>query len=532
MNYRIFSANEWVYPDTPLTQTEGIPNTAVLYSARGMDTCFQVLTDRKIALGDRVCVTADLPDGVSVTVEQLLPAHVGENSAATTMTTTDYESVKHFVTRRAPFDVYEVCRPLDRNSVLTTAENGRAAFYVRVNVARDTVPGTYTGAIMLTVGGEVLTLPVSLKIYQTVVPPLSHAQFHMVNWIYYDTLAAQNGVEQYSNAYRDVLRAYLENELDMRNDYLMIPSGVPVRDADGNVIDFDFSGAEFVGRLALEMGFKYIMGGFVARFRVWDEPEQYLLWDRDVGTSSIEGYRQLKLYFTRAWESVCRNGWQEQYMQCLVDEPQFPNSLSYRALSGIARSRMPGVKIHDPVETTDIGGAIDVWAVKQAVYEKYIEDYRKLQDIGEEIWLYTCGFPAGATMNRILDLPLTVSRLPMWLCYKYGAKGFLHWGYHLHNPEGPGETCYRIADGRAYPPGNSFCVYNGYDFDPDDKRPYYAVRGHAQRLGAYDYELFSLLGDRACAVALIDRVCRSFDDYDPSAALLDSVRHELLEMLG
>ena len=60
-------------------------------------------------------------------------------------------------------------------------------------------------------------------------------------------------------------------------------------------------------------------------------------------------------------------------MQCLVDEPQFPNSLSYRALSGIARSRMPGVKIHDPVETTEIGGAIDVWAVKQAVYEKYID---------------------------------------------------------------------------------------------------------------------------------------------------------------
>ena len=101
-------------------------------------------------------------------------------------------------------------------------------------------------------------------------------------------------------------------------------------------------------------------------------------------------------------------------MQCLVDEPQFPNSLSYRALSGIARSRMPGVKIHDPVETTEIGGAIDVWAVKQAVYEKYIDTYRALQDIGEEIWLYTCGFPAGKTMNRILDLPLTVSRLPMY----------------------------------------------------------------------------------------------------------------------
>ena len=221
-------------------------------------------------------------------------------------------------------------------------------------------------------------------------------------------------------------------------------------------------------------------------------------------------------------------------MQCLVDEPQFPNSLSYRALSGIARSRMPGVKIHDPVETTEIGGAIDVWAVKQAVYEKYIDTYRALQDIGEEIWLYTCGFPAGKTMNRILDLPLTVSRLPMWLCYLYDAKGFLHWGYHLHNPEGARETCYSIGGGRAYPPGNSFCVYNGYDFDPDDRRPYYAVRGHLQRLGAYDYELFYLLGqrDRAAACEIIRGVCTSFDDYDPTAEALDRARQRLLERLG
>ena len=529
MTYQIFSPNEWVYPDTEIKES----NKAILYSARNMDTCFQLLTDRITSLGDRVQMTADLPTGITVQLEQLLPAHVGENSAATTLTTTDYESVKHFVTRRAPFDVYEVCRPLDKSDGLT-CDGGRCAFWVRVNVAAEAPVGTHEGTITLTVGGDILTVPVSLTVYNTVVSSLSDANFHMVNWIYYDRLAEQNHVEQYSPEYEAVLRAYLANELDMRNDYLMIPAGTPVRDADGRVVDFDFSGAEFVGRIALEMGFRYVMGGFVARFNIWDEPEQYLLWDREVGVTTQEGYRQLKIYFTRAWESVVRCGWQDCYMQCLVDEPQFPNSLSYRALSGIARSRMPGVKIHDPVETTEIGGAIDVWAVKQAVYEKYIDTYRALQDIGEEIWLYTCGFPAGKTMNRILDLPLTVSRLPMWLCYLYDAKGFLHWGYHLHNPEGARETCYSIGNGLAYPPGNSFCVYNGYDFNPEDKRPYYAVRGHLQRLGAYAYELFYLLGqrDRAQACEIIRSVCTNFDDYDPTAEALDIARQRLLSLLG
>ena len=519
MNYQIFSDNAWVYPDTAITAA----NKAMLYAARGGDVCFQVLTDKTLNGGEAFSFTAD---GLACepVIYQLLPAHVGENSGAKLFTTTNYEEVKSFVTRKAPFDVYEVTKPLD-GGVL---DAGRAAFYVRLNVAYDAVPGQYDGSLTLNLGGEALALPVSLKIYHAQIPALKDSSFHMVNWIYYDRIASQYGVEPYSEEFRKILGAYFDNELDMRNDYLMIPAGTPIRDEAGRVVDFDFAHAEYVGNMALEYGFKYIMGGFVARFNQWDKDEQFLLWDREVGVTTVEGYRQLKIYFTRVNEIVEKNGWRPRYMQCLVDEPQFPNSLAYRALSCIFRSRVPGVKVNDPVETTDIAGAVDIWAVKQAVYEKYIDTFRALQDMGEEMWLYTCGFPAGSMMNRILDLPLSVSRLPMWLCYKYNCPGFLHWGYHLHNPEIEKETCYRAGPERRYPAGNSFVVY------PGDKSPWYAVRGHSQRTGAEDYELFNLLGqkDHDKAIALIEKVCRGFDDYNPSAELLDEVRHELLEAIG
>lgn len=521
MNHQIFFENQWLYPDTPLTD---IGNKAVLYAARGSDVSFQVLTDYALAGGEHFRITAE---GLACTpiAYQLLPAHVSENSGEKLFTTTDYESVKHFVTRKAPFNVYEITMPLDKGIL----RKERAAFYVRLNIALDATPGMYEGAVTLYIDDNAITVPVSLKIYNAQVPPLAQSNFHMVNWIYYDRLATQYNVIPYSDEYRAILGQYFENELDMRNDYLMIPSGVPVRDEDGRVIDFDFTNAEYVGNMALEYGFKYIMGGFSARFHEWDEDDHYLLWDREVGVSTIEGFRQLKIYFSRAWECVVRNNWQAHYMQCLVDEPQFPNSLAYRAMSGICRQNMPGVKIHDPVETTEIGGALDVWDVKQAVYEKYLDDYRRLQEMGEEIWLYTCGYPAGATMNRIMDLPLTVSRLPMWLCYKYDAKGFLHWGYHLCPTDELLDGCIYIPKKNAkYPPGNAHVVYTG------DGRPWYSLRGHAQRTGAHDYELFYLLGkrDKAKALALIDKVCRSFDDYDGSFTLFDDVRHELLEALG
>ena len=521
--YQIFSDNEWIYPDTTIVES----NEINLYAARGSDVCFQVLTDYMASEGEKIRVSTEgLPVGCEVVMYQLLPAHVGENSDRKMLTTKDYESVRDFVTRKAPFDVYEITRPIKKGKLT----EGRVAFFIRVNVSCDEIPGNYAGTLTLHVGTEVLKIALSIKVYQTQIPALSDANFHMVNWIYYESMAKQHNVSLWSDEYYTILKAYLKNELDMRNDYLMIPSGTPIRDSKGQVVDFDFSEVEKVGNMALSMGFAYIMGGFVARFKQWDDNEHFLLWDQEVGVTTIEGFRQLRLYFTKAWECVCRNGWQEQYMQCLVDEPQFPNSLAYRALSGICRQNMPQIQIHDPVETTDIFGALDVWVVKQATYEQYLDTYRRLQEMGEEVWLYTCGFPGGSVMNRVIDLPLTVSRLPMWLCYKYDTQGFLHWGYNEHNPELEKETCYRVEEGVYYPPGNSFVVY------PGDGEPHYGVRGHAQRSGAYDYELFYQLGLREngkqIAKELIEKVCRGFDDYNPSASLLDEVRHELLELLG
>lgn len=521
MNYQIFSDNEWIYPDSEL---DGDINTsAKLFSARGCDVCFQILTDIMISGDEHISVDFDR-NGCDAIVYRLLPSRVSENSGAQIFTTKNYDEVRSFVTRKAPFDVFDLTLPLDCNYT----ESGRAAFFVRINVAADAPIGTEKTLLKINIGGLALALPVELKIYSATVPPLKNAGFHMINWIYYDCLARDFNVEPYSERYMNILREFLWNQLDMRNDHLMIPSGTAVRDADGRVVDFDFTAAEAVGNLALEMGFSGILGGFSVRFEHWREPYIYLLWDRSVEARSPEGYRQLKLYFTRAWECVKRNGWEDKYAQCIEDEPQLTNADAYRVVCGICRKCMPGVTIHDPVEAYTLGGGCDIWDVKQAVYEKYIDEFRALQEIGEEIWLYTCGFPAGYTMNRVADLPLTASRLTTWMCCLYGAKGFLHWGYHMHNPEGRDDICFHATEDKNYPAGNSFVVYNG------DGRPWYSVRGHAQRAGAYDAELFIQLQekDRAMADLIIKKACRSFDDYETSAKAADNARRELLEALG
>lgn len=521
MNYKIFSDNEWLYPDSVINGE--LNTTAELFSARGGDVCFQILTD--ITLSGTESISAEFDrKGCDAVVYRLLPARVSENSGPKTFTTKNYDEVKHFVTKEAPFDVYDLTIPLD----CECSEGGRAAFFVRINVSANAPVGCQKDILTIKIGKTSISVPIELKIYNATIPSLKDAGFHMVNWIYFDALAEDFNVEPYSDQYMNILKAFLENQLDMRNDNLMIPSGVPIRDADGRVVDFDFTAAEIVGNLALSMGFSYIMGGFSVRFKKWREPDIYLLWDNDVEARSLEGYRQLKLYFTRAYECVVRNGWERSYAQCIEDEPQFTNADAYRTVCCICRSCMPGVIIHDPVEAYTLGGGCDIWDVKQAIFEQYIDEFRELQKMGEELWIYTCGFPAGYVMNRVADLPLTASRLPMWMCCLYGAKGFLHWGYHRHNPEGRDDICFHATETQNYPSGNSFVVYNG------DSKPWYSVRGHAQRTGAYDAELLLQLQqkDAELAAAIIRKACRSFEDYESSADAVDKARYELLEALG
>lgn len=518
MKYQIFSENEWVFPDSKIE----VQNSAQLHSARGADVCFQVLTDMVLQGGEKLEVAVENL-GCEAEVYQLLPACVNENSGPDLGTTLDYEAVKDFVIRQAPYDIYDITYLPEEGKL----KAGRAAFYVRLNIAADAAVGAFDGSVTLTIGEESWKLPVSLTIYNTQIPTIDKAQLRMVNWIYYDKLADHHHVQLQSDEYFEILDRYMDNELDMRTDVLMIPSGVPVRDEQGVVVDFDFTHAEQVGNMALKKGFRSIMGGFIARWAKWNEPEIFLLWDRHVEVTTFEGYRQQKLYFQRAQECVVRNNWSPYYMQCMVDEPQIENSLAYRVMGAICRKMMPGVVINDPTESQYLAGALDIWVVKQAFYEKYLQEHQQLQDLGEEMWVYTCGYPAGKTMNRVMDLPLSASRLPLWMCVKYNFKGFLHWGYHVHTELFEKQTILPAACGHL-PPGNGHVVY------PGNGRPEYSVRGHLQRTGAYDFELLTMLKkkDPAAALALIEKVCRTFDDYTTSSALIDETRKELLEQLG
>ncbi len=521
LKVKAFSENQWVFADDLVTESDS--DVFSLHVARRGNVMIQLLTDAFVQQGEPFSMHVCGANGVTVTPYQLIAVHVGHNSAPNNEhgLTDSYEKVKDFVTHKAPFDVYDATAPL----IDSIRRDQRLAIALRFTASADALPGTEHIEITLHVGDKTISVNLSLCIHKAIIPQLKDSKLTVVNWVAPTRIAQQFHIEPYSDAYWPLYEKLLSNLLDIRNNHLSIqtwweePVHEKIRNDKGEIIDFDLSRLERHLQLAEKAGMTKLYGEYIARFNIWDNKEIYLLWDWDkqCDVTSFDAYKQLKAYFKRVVEMVERNNWQDKYIQPLVDEPQIPNSEAYRILCGMVRQFYPGVTIHDPVETYKIPGSADIYCVKQAVYEKYIEEFRELQAAGVRMTYYTCGFPAGQMMNRVLDLPLFVGRLTFWMCHRYHFEGFLHWGYCCVCDFD--ETC------TTMPGGNQNIVYGM------DNEFWESVRSHNQRVGAEDWELLAVLAEKKPELVqeFLDRGCRTFSDYETDFKKVEKIRLDFLK---
>lgn len=519
MKIKCFNINEWLYPDTVIErEVKDITITAV----RGGDNCFSILTDLSVKEGTPVSYKAE---GIDATVFTLGEVTVPHNSGLRNCVTDDDDAVMEYVTRRAPFEVFDITLPITDDG----HRGGRVAFFVRVNAKKDMTHGEHCGKITVYVGDESATVNVTLKVSKTALYDVKDTPYSMVNWIRPTALCHAHGVERGAEEYYKLLGDYFENQIDMRNTHFQLPTLIPITDQNGTVIDFDTEENEKIGALALECGFKYIYGGFVAHWNNAKEAPQFLEWDRSICVEQFEGVRQLDIYFKRIREMIEKMGWQDVYMQGLVDEPQVASSVTYRALCGLSRKYLPYTKIIDPVETPDIHATCDIQVIKQGCYDSDIEAYEKLRLTSDELWVYTCGYPANRWQNRVLDLPLSATRLPIWQSVAYDMTGFLHWGYNSYavTMDPMRDTCHPCTyhgEPTFLPAGNHAVMYcegmNIYD----------SVRSHLQRISAAEGELLLRLckKDKKICKDLIATVTHNFYDYENDADALESAHDKLL----
>ena len=103
-----------------------------------------------------------------------------------------------------------------------------------------------------------------------------------------------------------------------------------------------------------------------------------------------------------------------------------------RTLTERIRKEVPKVKFECITKVEpELVGLIDIWCPSIAMMTRDPEPYRKRQQAGDELWLYTClgapGHVPGQPPSFVLEESAAAMRLIGWICRFYRADGFLYY---------------------------------------------------------------------------------------------------------
>ncbi|WP_195573034.1 DUF4091 domain-containing protein [Paenibacillus sp. 1001270B_150601_E10] len=536
MKLQVFSANEWLYPDQSVTQPLSEEEHISLISPRGSFAGCQLLFNDipEQAVLSWQFHLAKHPDEHSLispnfTLYQLLDVQVNENTDVDVSTVPVGTPAPAYVTRQAPFRVYDALLPVYEHC---TVETSTTAFYLCWHIPEETAAGRYQGEITLTVNKMARKLPVMIEVFSAAIP--EKGRLSITNWYSIHNIASRHQLELWSEKFWSMVEQYGKAMRRCRQTHFMVGSSfIDVVSNEDGQYSFDFSKAERLITMFLELGFTHIEGGHVARRINWEDPTFVLSTNADIQATSVEGYAFLSQYL-KAWRDwLASKGWLSLLVQHVADEPIEPSAADYRILTGIVRKWLPDIPLIDAVINTSVAGAVDIWVPTNKEYELHQEAYENYRQLGDTLWFYTCWNPGGDYLNRFLDFPLLKTRYLHWGNYKYKLDGYLHWGLNYYfKDQDPFELTNPLlapqVHNRRVPAGDTHLVY------PGPEGPLLSMRLEAMRAGVEDYELLRSLEAYNAELAddILSSCMMSFKEVNTDPAAFDKAYRRLLESLS
>jgi hypothetical protein len=518
MKYRVESSSKWLYPDD-VVDTSTDRRSAKVISAKGGYASFQVLFNG-LTVGETIKCAFDGDDDFYPEAFQEYDVNVTNNTGVHGFIA-DYATAKDYVTREAPFRVFDALKPMTSDCKVRASTE---VVYISIKVPGSAHSGKYDLTATIKIGDDEVEIPIELEVTKAVIAMES---LYITNWFSVGNMAKSHGLEPYSEAHWNMIRYYGEAMRRGRQNCFWVTWDTVIKSGSFEEgYTFDFSRTKKLIEMYLGMGFTCIEGAPVCGRDDWDAVVfKVSAPDGRFEALSEQGYTYLSQLLTEWRDFIDDNEWTNLLIQHIGDEPHGRCADEYRILSGIVRKYLPGVPLIEAIETHTLYGAVDIWVPKNDYYSRNMEELEKHRKLGDRIWIYTCCIPGGFYANRLLDMPLLRTRMIHWGNYKYNIEGFLHWGLnHWRGNQNPfEETCPSNGPTNFLPAGDTNIVYPG-----DDGDVWISMRLEQMRAGAEEYELLKQLGGKGDE--LMDKCFRAFDDCDNNPEEFDKVREELLRL--
>ncbi len=434
-----------------------------------------------------------------------------------------------YVVRKAPFRAYDAMAPV-RNAIAVDAET--VALRVDIPIPLDCRPRLYQGTVKLTHDQFCLELQLSIQVYKARIPPVGAASFPVTNWFSYENIATRHGLRPWSEPYWQMLGRYADLMAHGRQNTFWVPLET-VFEKKGKRVTLNSERLQRLIRLFTSAGLWNIEGGHLAARTggEWTAPTFDVTFGKQLANSPA-GHDILVQLCRQLMEAIEKHGWRSRWLQHVTDEPIPANAIDYRILVGMVHKYMPGIPILDATQDPKLVGSVDIWCPQVQEYQRDRAEYESQRRLGDKIWYYTCCFPGGPWLNRLLDQELLRPALLGWGGALFNLDGFLHWGLNQYREDqNPFTQTTQTNFGgglNSLPPGDTHIVY------PGKEGPWSSLRLEAHREGFEDYELLQLLKarDPKKAAAVLAKAIRGFDRYVKTVRKFRPARKALLEALA
>ena len=391
-------------------------------------------------------------------------------------------------------------REHDKKTTVNVSRAYTTALWIDCNPTGETIPaGEYPltiRVVSLENGAELCRTVFTLTIYDALLP--AHTAYY-TNWFHCDCLADTYGIPVYSERFWEIFARWVKNAAENGMTTLLLPAFTPafdtpvttermdvqlcdITEADG-AWRFDFTRLERYVDIALSCGIRYFEHApFFSQWGAAHAPNIYadgrlrFGWDTDAGGAEYGAF--LRAYLTAFFSFADKKGIRDKMVYHISDEPSEAQLPAYRRSLEQVRELLRGEIVIDALDKVAFyrDGIVQTPVCEIRMAEKFADAVwadgipRHSEMGGKQFWLYYTGGPNGKMPNRGLTQAYWKIRELGLMLYRYGANGFLHWGYNFYydrmsqglfsplvNPcgykqmPGPSYLVYPAADGGVLP---------------------------------------------------------------------------------
>ena len=450
--------------------------------------------------------------------------------------------------------------PIENNSLFSVNVTGKT-LWLEVNLPNDMAAGEYeinfayetfdfaepdtTRAVAATKTMTIEVLPLTKKEQSLI----------YTRWFYADCIADYHNVPIYSDEHFDLIEAYMREAVDVGINMMLVPIHTPPLDtAIGTerpcvqLVDIKKVGDEYIfgfeklhrfidickraGIRYYEMAHMFSQWGAkrAANIMVEENGVKSYMFGWHVASTDTAYTDFLKQYVSAISRELELLGIAENSYFHISDEPSIDRIDAYRTAIEAIRPFIRNCHTFDALSSKEFyeQGLVEC----PVTIVSHIHEFLPL-NVPDQ-WVYYCCEPQKTYTNSFMAMPSSRTRILGVLIYKYGIKGFLHWGFNFYNSI---VSYYKInpyvttsSDGH-HPSGDSFIVY------PAKNGAYPSIRGKVTYEAIGDLDLCRTLEEyigRDEVVKMIDKFADMdvrFDSYPLDVNFLPQLRAAMIEKI-